>query len=49
VADRGGWKDTRHVFETYGHDVASVDVTDVLTEKSGTQPTQQRRKSNAAK
>lgn len=31
VAQRGGWKDARHVFETYGHDVAAVDVTDVLT------------------
>jgi len=31
VAQRGGWKNTRHVFETYGHDVAPVDVTDVLT------------------
>ena len=32
VAVRGGWKDPRHVFETYGHDVASEDVTDVLTD-----------------
>jgi integrase len=31
VAKRGGWKDARHVFETYGHDVAADDVTDVLT------------------
>jgi len=31
VAARGGWKDTRHVFETYGHDVASDRVTDLLT------------------
>jgi integrase len=30
VAKRGGWKDARHVFETYGHDVASVTVTDLL-------------------
>lgn len=44
VAKRGGWKDARHVFETYGHDVASVDVTDVLT---STKSTQQLRKSNS--
>lgn len=31
VAQRGGWKDPRHVFQTYGHDVAAADVTDVLT------------------
>ena len=31
VANRGGWKNARHVFETYGHDVAPVDVTDILT------------------
>jgi len=31
VANRGGWKNPRHVFETYGHDVAPADVTDVLT------------------
>jgi integrase len=31
VANRGGWKNARHVFETYGHDVAPADVTDVLT------------------
>lgn len=41
VAARGGWKDPRHVFETYGHDVASEDVTDLLT---GTTPTRSRRK-----
>lgn len=28
---RGGWKDARHVFETYGHDIAADDGTDVLT------------------
>lgn len=32
VAKRGGWKDPRHVFETYGHDVAAADVTDILTD-----------------
>jgi integrase len=31
VAKRGGWKDARHVFETYGHDVAEEAVTDLLT------------------
>lgn len=31
VAKRGGWKNPRHVFETYGHDVAPADVTDILT------------------
>lgn len=46
VAKRGGWKDPRHVFETYGHDVASVDVTDVLT---GTPATQTGRKLNVHK
>jgi integrase len=29
VAKRGGWKDPRHVFQTYGHDVAPFDITDV--------------------
>lgn len=43
VAKRGGWKDARHVFETYGHDVAADDVTDILTD-SGSTPIQ--RKSN---
>ena len=46
VAKRGGWKDARHVFETYGHDVASEDVTDVLT---GTPATQTGRKYNVGK
>lgn len=32
VAKRGGWKDPRHVFQTYGHDVADESVTDVLTD-----------------
>jgi len=32
VAKKGGWKDARHVFETYGHDIASDDVTDILTD-----------------
>jgi len=36
VAERGGWKSARHVFETYGHDVAPADVTDVLTGTTGT-------------
>jgi integrase len=31
VAERGGWKNVQHVFATYGHDVASDDVTDLLT------------------
>jgi integrase len=46
VAKRGGWKDPRHVFETYGHDIASEDVTDVLTD---TAPTHPERKINVAK
>lgn len=45
VAKRGGWKNARHVFETYGHDIAPADITNVLT---GTNPTQQRKKSNVA-
>lgn len=44
VAKRGGWKDARHVFETYGHDVAAEDVTDVLT---GTPAAHTERKRNA--
>lgn len=40
VAKRGGWKDARHVFETYGHDVASEDVTDLLTTESPSRMTQ---------
>ena len=31
VAKRGGWKSPQHVFQTYGHDIASEDVTDLLT------------------
>jgi integrase len=46
VANRGGWKDTRHVFQTYGHDIASAEITDILT---GTQVTQTRRKINVIK
>ena len=46
VAKRGGWKDTRHVFETYGHDVADDAVTDLLIDTPATQPA---RKSNAIK
>jgi integrase len=46
VAKRGGWKDARHVFETYGHDVASDEVADVLT---GTPATQTGGKRNAVK
>jgi integrase len=37
VAKRGGWKDARHVFETYGHDVASATVTDLLTSTKSAQ------------
>jgi integrase len=43
VAKRGGWKDARHVFETYGHDVADENVTDILT---GTKAAHRRRKIN---
>ena len=39
VAKKGGWKDARHVFQTYGHDIASDDVTDILT-KNNTPETQ---------
>ena len=46
VAKRGGWKDTRHVFETYGHDVADDNVTDILTD---TKSAQQWRKTNVVK
>ena len=46
VAKRGGWKDTRHVFETYGHDVADENVTDILTD---TKSAQAARKTNAIK
>lgn len=43
VARRGGWKDARHVFETYGHDIAADDVTDVLTDgPAGSDPAQLR-------
>ena len=45
VADRGGWKDPRHVFQTYAHDVADEDITDVLT---GTKLTHDGKKRNAA-
>lgn len=37
VARRGGWKSTRHVFETYGHDVASATITDLLINTQETQ------------
>ncbi|MGE0677918.1 tyrosine-type recombinase/integrase [Pseudolabrys sp.] len=37
VAKRGGWKNPRHVFETYGHDIASDDVTDILIDTPQTQ------------
>jgi len=46
VAKRGGWKDTRHVFETYGHDVADDNVTDILTD---TKSAHQWRKTNVVK
>jgi integrase len=45
VANRGGWKSARHVFETYGHDVAADDVTQLLT---GTKSTREERKRNVA-
>lgn len=37
VAKRGGWKSPQHVFETYGHDIAERDVTDLLTGEKSTQ------------
>lgn len=43
VAKRGGWKSPQHVFETYGHDIADADVTDLLT---GTKSTQQKKIAN---
>jgi integrase len=42
VAKRGGWKDARHVFQTYGHDIAAEDVTDVLTDTPEAQVSQKR-------
>lgn len=42
VAKRGGWKSARHVFETYGHDVADENVTDVLTDTKSTRDNQKR-------
>lgn len=46
VAKRGGWKNVRHVFETYGHDIAPADVTNVLT---GTPATHTGQKRNVVK
>src|SRR5262249_15388344 len=46
VAKRGGWKDARHVFDTYGHDIAADDVTEVLT---GTPTTRGGRKRNVVR
>jgi integrase len=37
VAKRGGWKTPRHVFETYGHAVEDITITDRLTSTAGTQ------------
>lgn len=37
VAKRGGWRSPQHVFETYGHDIADRDVTDLLTGEKSTQ------------
>lgn len=37
VAKRGGWKSPQHVFESYGHDIADRDVTDLLTGEKSTQ------------
>jgi integrase len=37
VAKRGGWKTPRHVFETYGHAVEDITITDRLTDTTGTQ------------
>lgn len=31
VAERGGWKTPRHVFETYGHAIKDITITDRLT------------------
>lgn len=45
VAKRGGWKSPQHVFQTYGHDIASDSVTDVLTGAPITQ-TQKRANEN---
>lgn len=40
VAKRGGWKSTRHVYETYGHDVAAENITDLLIDTPETQAPQ---------
>jgi len=37
VAKRGGWKTPRHVFETYGHAVEDITITDRLTDTPETQ------------
>lgn len=37
VAKRGGWKTARHVFETYGHAVEDITITDRLASTAGTQ------------
>lgn len=42
VAKRGGWKSPRHVYETYGHDVAEEAITDILTDTPQTQAEQKR-------
>jgi integrase len=39
VAKLGGWKSTRHLFETYGHALDDVTVTDLIADTSLTQPT----------
>jgi hypothetical protein len=36
VAKRGGWKTPRHVFETYGHALEDLTITDRLADPTGT-------------
>jgi integrase len=50
VAKRGGWKSARHVFETYGHALADITITERLTGTPLAQfeePTQETRKNKA--
>jgi integrase len=41
VAKLGGWKSTRHLFETYGHALDDRTVTDLISGTPQTQPTHQ--------
>lgn len=39
VAKRGGWKSVQHVFQTYGHALDDLTVTDLIADTPMTQPT----------